>query len=84
MGEVAHLYRLLVEPPAGHDRQAELLVLLQRRQLQRLRVVLLCPQRHCWHSWKNATQMPAISWQLTSCSFASWSSFIFRCTETFA
>ena len=19
----------------------------------------------CWHSWKNAAQMPAISWQLT-------------------
>ena len=25
----------------------------------------LCPQRYCWHSWKNATHMPAISWQLT-------------------
>ena len=24
-----------------------------------------CPQRYCWHSWKNATQMPAISWRLT-------------------
>ena len=20
-----------------------------------------CPQRYCWHSWKNATQMPAMS-----------------------
>eukprot|EP01045_Picozoa_sp_COSAG04_P017307 COSAG04_NODE_1522_length_6466_cov_5.303720_4_plen_186_part_00 len=25
-----------------------------------------CPQQYCWHSWKNATQMPAISWRLTA------------------
>ena len=25
-----------------------------------------CPHDFCWNSWKNATQMPAISWQLTA------------------
>ena len=25
-----------------------------------------CSHDHCWHSWKNAARMPAISWQLTS------------------
>ena len=24
-----------------------------------------CPQRYCWHSWKNANQTSAISWRLT-------------------
>ena len=27
--------------------------------------IRFCPQRYCWHSWKNATQTAAISWRLT-------------------
>ena len=33
---------------------------------------ITCPHDHCWHSWKNATQMPAIIARLTV-SPAAWS-----------
>ena len=28
--------------------------------------LLVCPQRHCWHSWRPVQQMTAIVWGLTA------------------